>query len=271
MKTGLQHISPAYLVAVRFTAAFAVFLFVWLIFRKRPADIRGLLNGSGLGILMFISYILQTEGLRYTTASRSAFLTQMLILFTPLIEFVIFRKIPDRLTGISVFTVIAGLLIFSGAESGSLNTGDQLTLLCAAAFGLYIVLLDHVSVKSGIQELLISQTGVTAFLGWLWFAAAGEKTDFSIFQSHYSLFFSLIYLSVFATNGAVWIQTRWQNQAGSVRASVIYTLEPVFGALLAFLFIQESLSVRELSGAAVMVTGFLIRPVYLLYKNKILQ
>src|SRR5207302_5117345 len=96
---GTAQGSPLALVAVRMTLASALLTVYLALFR--PQDLKALLrrdllrDGLFAGALLGIGFLLQTEGLSRTTASRSGFLTGVLVVLVPLLEFALFRKRPS--------------------------------------------------------------------------------------------------------------------------------------------------------------------------------
>ena len=100
----------------------------------------------GMGALLGVGFLLQTEGLQRTTASRSGFLTGTLVVLTPLIEFAIFRKRPPLPALIGVLLAFVGMIALSAPWSDANQAtavGDALTLGCAAVFAGQIVVLGR--------------------------------------------------------------------------------------------------------------------------------
>src|SRR5437773_10704190 len=131
--------SPLALVAVRMAMATGLltgFLVLTPKGRAHLASLRGtlLLDGLVCGGLLGIGFLLQTEGLQRTTASRSGFLTGTLVVLTPLLELVIFRKRPPLPSLLGVLLAFAGMTALSAPWSQAAQAtflGDWLTLLCA--------------------------------------------------------------------------------------------------------------------------------------------
>jgi drug/metabolite transporter (DMT)-like permease len=97
----------------------------------------------------FLALALQTEGLKYTTATNSAFITALFIVFIPFIKLFIYRESLTFLFWISVITALVGLYIISFGFNfpDSINPGDFLSLCCAIFYAFYILLLEKLSVK----------------------------------------------------------------------------------------------------------------------------
>ena len=97
------------------------------------------LYGIILGILLSIGFITQTIGLQYTTASKSGFLTGLLVIFTPIFQLFIERKMPGKGNLLGVVLVAIGLFFLTSPQGQEFNLGDFLTLICAVVYALYII------------------------------------------------------------------------------------------------------------------------------------
>ena len=96
MKIGLGSIAPFNLIALRFGIAF---LFMTLVFSKKyrsakPSDIG---KGILMGILLFLTFSGMVYGVSRTTASTAGFLASTTVIFIPILESIIWRKLPRRM------------------------------------------------------------------------------------------------------------------------------------------------------------------------------
>jgi len=272
VKSALADISPLLFISVRFLFATIILLpFAFKIFKdiNRAAFWGGIL----LGILYFIGFSTQTIGLNYTTATKSAFITGMFIIFTPLFQTLIEKKPPSRGVTIGVILAILGLIfltskgdtllsVFSEINE-SFNIGDFFTLICAIVFSLYLVYLDIISKKSDYKPLVflqISVTGVCGILFSLLFTVwEVEKIHFN-FSSN--LLFAILYTSVLATVITTTIQTMYQKFVTPSVAGIILSFEPIFAALFAFFMLNEKISNFGLIGCLLIFCGLLISEIY---------
>ena len=88
VKDSVDRIPPVYLLAFRFTLAFAglALVFAGKISKIRKGD---LLCGAMLGFWLFVSYFFQTVGIQYTTAGKNAFLTTIYVVIVPFLHWAI--------------------------------------------------------------------------------------------------------------------------------------------------------------------------------------
>jgi drug/metabolite transporter (DMT)-like permease len=253
VKLGLEDVSPLLLTALRFSIAALLF---FLLFSKHILAInRDVIHkGSILGLLLFIGFATQTIGLKYTTASKSAFITGMFVIFTPLFQFFLEKKSPQRSNLIGIVIVSVGLWLLTKPSGGGFGVGDGLTLSCAIVFGLYIVALDIISKQHDIIHLAFLQMISCAALSWISFGILENP----LFKPTPNALWGLAYLTILATVATTYVQTRFQQDTTPTRAAIIFTIEPVWAAISAYLFLHEILGMAGLLGGGLIIAGILI-------------
>lgn len=253
VKGGLDDSPPVFFVAIRFVIATLLFL---------PFVARGLSSmskisfrgGLVIGILLFLGFISQTIGLQYTTASKSGFITGLLVVFTPIFQIAIERKLPKIGNVIGVTLVTIGLYFLTSPAGSEFNLGDGLTLLCAAIFGLYIVLLDVYSREANVWHMNFMQFAVTA-LGALVISLAFEDISVNLTSSFVG---AIAYLTLPATLYTVTTQVRYQKETTPTRAAIIFSIEPVFAAGFAYLGRGEIIGTLGIVGGILVVGGLIV-------------
>jgi drug/metabolite transporter (DMT)-like permease len=249
--------TPLALVAVRMGLATALLVVFLALFRRGDLRaLRGALLRDGLfcGALLGVGFLLQTEGLQRTTASRSGFLTGMLVVLVPLLEFAFFRKRPALPALLGVLLAFAGMSTLSAPwtdASQATLLGDWLTVGCALVFAGHIIALGRLAPRHPVMPMLLLQLATTFALA----ALAGPLVETQHFSNTPRLWMALLFLALFATLLAFGIQTWAQKVVSPVRVALISSLEPVFAALWAALLIGERLSGREFLGGALIVLG----------------
>ncbi|CUS98360.1 DMT family transporter [Candidatus Kryptobacter tengchongensis] len=263
VKTALENVSPLIFLGIRFGIS-TVLYFVFFPGSLKHLNLLALKHSFVIAFFLFAGFAFQTLGLKYTTASKSGFITGMLVIFTPVAQLIIERKPPKIGNLIGIFLVTLGLLFLTSSESSigsfvyslgkNFTIGDFLTLLCAIMFALYIVYLDIYSRLHPTSALVLVQLATTSIFSFLIASLFEEiRLNFS-----FQLFFALIYTSLLATIFATYIQTEYQKFTTPTRAAVIFTMEPVFAGIIAWIFLNERFSNFALLGSALMLGGLLI-------------
>jgi drug/metabolite transporter (DMT)-like permease len=271
IKTALGSISPMMFLTFRFSLAAILFLpFVYG--RLKRLDTISLRGGIILGLLYFGGFASQTLGLQYTSATKSAFITGTFVIFTPIFQILIEKKLPGRGNIIGILLVAAGLLFLSSRGTHFLdvihelgtnfNIGDYLTLICAVFYSLYIVYLDIVSKKIDTLSLVFMQISVTA-IGALAGAIIFESTGIEIarFILNKDVIFAVIYTSILATILTTSLQTKFQKYTTPSKAGIIFSFEPIFASIVAFFLLKEKISNFGLIGCIFIFSGLLISEV----------
>ena len=277
IKSALSDISPMMFVGIRFSFAALVLLpFSKKIFQiSKPGIIQA---GIGLGILYFLGFATQTIGLQFTTATKSGFITGTFVIFTPVFQLLLEKKVPDRWNIIGVIIVIIGLLFLSSKgesvfdvfnELGSnFNVGDFFTLLCAFFWGWYLVRLDMVSKKYDFMPLVFWQiliSGVGGFLFVFVFSVTGlEQIELTL---NSNLIFAVLYTAILATVLATSLQTKYQKFVSPTKAGIILSFEPIFAALTAFFVLSEKISYFGIIGCLLIFSGLIMSEVFAGGKN----
>jgi drug/metabolite transporter (DMT)-like permease len=255
VKTALADVSPILFLALRFSLATGALLAFWYGRGKgriEPGEVRA---GILIGFFLFTGYLLQTLGLRFTSAPKSAFLTGLASVMVPLLAMFVYRNKPQvsELLGILTATAGLGLMTLEG-PLGSMSRGDLLTVGCALAFAAHIVTLGHFSERMRFEMLSVSQVGTAAVLAvsLFWWVEPVR----AVWQP--AVVFAVLITGLLATAVAFTVQAWAQHYTTSTRTALIYTLEPVFAWLTSYWIVGEGLSRRAGVGAALILSGVLL-------------
>ncbi len=258
VKRALADISTLYFLALRFTLASACLLIMFIAaFRRTGAKAvwRGLGGGAIAGVFLCAGYVLQTFGLRYTTAGKSGFLTGFYIVLVPVIGVAVFRRRPQlaEILGILIATAGIALLTVPSVRGGiHINKGDLLTIGCAVAYSFHLLLLGYYSQREAFEPVALGQIACTALLCAMALPLDPPKAVWS-----HSVILAIILTAVFATAFAFTIQTWGQARTTANRTALIFALEPVFALAAAVLVGGETLTGPGIAGSAFVLCGIL--------------
>ena len=255
-KIGLNDSSPELYVAIRFSIALVI---ASIIFGKHLKGISRtiLIQGLTLGIIFGGGFVLQTEGLRLTTVTKSAFITGMSVVFTPFVFKLISRKNILLWSKIGVVIAFIGLWLFTDPKIDSINRGDMITLISTIFWAFYIVLMDvFTKGKENFTETV--QLVVLQFIGTISVALVSHlilyRTNFEINISS-NLLISLAYNGILASFVLTFLHTGFQRYTTPVKAALIFSLEPVVATTAAVFALSEIMNGREYIGAIVLFLG----------------
>jgi drug/metabolite transporter (DMT)-like permease len=250
-KAALEFVHPISMVGIRFLIAAAILL-PWVV--KRKNKLRHMKDGFVLSFFLSLLYLTQTTGLLYTTASNSGFITGLFIIFIPVFMFLFKRKKPSLLQIISAFTALFGMWLLTGGVAG-FNLGDGLTLIAAVAYSAHLIITDKY-VKADADTILLAfhQFWMVALisLGISWIMG------YPMVVTSMNGWWIIIFLAVFPTFTAFYIQMLAQKNSEPFKVGLIFTMEPVFAAMFAWTLGGESFMLIKAIGGLCIVSGMII-------------
>jgi len=225
------------------------------------------LDGLWLGLVLATLFWLQTDGLRFTTTSKSGFITGLYVIFTPMVALLVGDRLrPSHAIGALVaLTGLALLVREPGRAWGGWNRGDSETLLAAVLCGFHIVMTSHFSRRSSGWVLAFMQVAVTG--------AVSLAITFSLpapfgFQgagpalARGGTWVALIFMGVLATTLAFYVQSTYQARLGATESGVLMSMEPVWTAGIAVSGwvpgIREHLSPIQIFGGGLILAATLV-------------
>ncbi len=250
VQIALQWASPLALVGVRFSIAAALLgaVLAW------QGALRGLNRyevraGVVLGFWVFLGFGLQTAGLQTIESSKSGFLTALYVPFVPLVLLLWKRQWPSRWAWVAVGLAVLGTYALTGAQLNlaSWSVGDWLTVACALAFAMEIVFLGHYSRHCNPVRLAWVLTASAAVMAWI---ASGllQESGVQWTWSFVGLIVGLACVTAFVQFAMSWAQ----QSVPETRATLIYSMEPVWAALVG-LAAGERLGWLGMAGGALIV------------------
>jgi drug/metabolite transporter (DMT)-like permease len=255
VKQALADVSTLLFLTLRFAGATLILL---IVFRKefraanRWSSIRG---GAIAGLFLFSGYVLQTFGLKYTSASNAGFITGLYVPLVPLISGLIYKKPsqPSELLGVA--TAFVGLALMSVRKDLlDIGFGDLLVAACALAYAFHIVVLGRFAASGNSGLLTVTQIGTGMLLGagTFWWA---EPVHIAWSGT---VWIALAVTSVLATALAFFVQTWAQRWISPTRTALISSMEPVFAWATSYVLAGEVLSRRGMLGAGLILAGILL-------------
>ncbi len=253
-KIALETMTPYYHIGFRF--AIASLLLSILFYKKlKELDKTFIKPALILSSLLFTTYALQTVGIQFTTASKSSFFSGLAVLIVPLFSIFYLKTRLKPKTILSVLTATVGLFFLSySGDNFNFNIGDFMTILCSVCYAWQLLFTGTYVKKHDATLLAIVQLFFVSVYG-LVFAVVLEPFPVGMSSAG---FWSLMFSAVLCTAFAFFVQTTAQKYASAARIALIFTMEPVFGALTSFLVLGEIIGVKGIIGGIFIVAAMLI-------------
>ncbi len=229
-----------------------------IIFYKRLFKIERTILVTGIitGVFMFLAFFFQTLGAANTTAAKNAFLTQLGIIITPLLSYILFKTAVGGRTIFAVFLAVLGVFVLSYEEGefGSFNIGDYYTILCAVFFSIHMVLTSYYQKKHDLDPVLFTIISMytVSVIGLAISLIQGVEFSMST-----SSLWPLIVLGLFNTGLCFTLQSVALKHSNATKISIIVALEAVIGAIGGAIFLSERLNVNILIGGILIVMAIL--------------
>jgi drug/metabolite transporter (DMT)-like permease len=252
-KIILENISLFTYLAIRLSLAAIIMIIISLPFRKQ-FNSAVLHDGMILGVFLFLSYLFQMWGLKYTSAINAGFITGMHVVFVPVFLTLIFKDRPKISSAIGVLFAATGLYFFSGGDFYALNKGDILVFFCAFSVTFHVIFTARFAPKHNVYLLTTVQLCTIALLSILLMFFENPV----ILVTSWKLTALIIYLALFGTVFTFIMQTAMQRFTTATRAALVFTMEPVFTAIFAFIIAGETLQKSGWLGGGFILTGMVI-------------
>ena len=203
---------------------------------------------------MAIGYIAQTVGMVYSTAAKAGFITGLAVVLVPLLGAAFFRRRPHFAVYIFAAVAAVGLALLSLDFSAGFvfNRGDLFLFICAVAFAVNILNLGKYAPRCRVLMLTLVQVAFTGIACW----AASLLLEMPVSLGG-SMWAGLLYLAIVGTILTTAGQTWGQRLASPERAALVFTLEPVFAAVFAFILLGEKLPPLGFVGSGLIMAGII--------------
>ena len=204
------------------------------------------IDGVMLGMALFLAYAFQTFALTVTSASITAFITGLFVVFVPVLSSVFLKKLPRQEAMIGVVFATIGLAFITLQGKFLVSFGEFLAFVCAFFIAIHIILTDKLSKRNDFGLLTMVQVNMVALFSLIF----SLFLDPCVIPKHFTnqLIFSLIINSVFATVVAFSIQTSMQKHTTPTKTAIIFIMEPVSSAFFSYWIGGELLTAKQYVG-----------------------
>lgn len=268
MKDMVSVFSPAWLLGIRFSLAGVLLLIILHRRVRRAFSLKTLAMGMALGLFDFLAFLAQTIGLDHTTPGINAFLTATYCVIVPFAWWVIARRRPSVFNVGAALLAIAGVWLVSVTSSGTTLTmgfGEGMTLLSAFVFAVHIVFVSKFSKFADVIVLTVLQFTTEGMLGLVTGALFETPPAPGLFTV--DVVAGMAFLVLFASIVAFGIQNVALAHVPPAQASLLLSLESVFGVLASILFYGEPMTVRLVVGFTLIFIAIIVSETFPLKRS----
>ena len=251
---GMEHLGPLSFTASRCFVAVVFLYLTYKFFMMKSASYREekfdmkrtLVGGSICGLVFTIAINLQQVSLIYTTAAKASFLTALYIVFIPVIG-LFFGRRPSVKIILCIFLAMVGTYLLSIKGGLKINRGDLIVILSALIFAIHILLLTKYSTNTNAVLVSLVQFAVCGVISLAGALVLEDISMDAILKSQATI----LYVGILSSGVGFTIQLMALKDLEPVVASMICSLESVFGALFGWLILSQEMTEREICGAII--------------------
>lgn len=230
------------------------FILGYCYIKKKQLRKKAILAGIIVGVIGAIGLICQQMGIGLTSVSKASFISGLYVMFVPLLG-LFTRKKPKPRFWLAIFISFIGMYLLCMSGNEKFGIGDLVVLISAVFFAEQIILIDKFSEEvdnvlafCGVQQITICIiSSIPVFIL--------EKPQLNDFNG---LLLPILYVMFLSGMIAQIIQNKYQNSVEPTTASLIMSLESVFGALFGWLLLKQTLTFKEIIGCILMFIAIMV-------------
>ena len=257
IKWGLTYISAYNFVMLRFLISILILTPIVMMLNRKNLLIH-LKNGYMilLGLLNALSYFLQFIGQQWTTATKTALLTNSSVIFASILSYFWLKEKLGYIKTLGIITAFLGIFFIvsdgklKNLQSGNM-IGDLFCLFSGIAWGFYIVISKKISNKESKTLFFINAMLIYTFLFILLFSSPFlHSIDLNL-----EVYFAVLYTSIICTilPFLLWYEGLKTVEASSSAVYLLLTI--VVATIISVLFLCESLTLTLVLGALLICVG----------------
>lgn len=253
MKLLANNVSPFTVIALRFGIAFLV-MFVLFYKKLMNVNVKTLKYSAIVGALLCGIFIALMYGMQTTTASSAGFLTSTTVILVPILQILFTQKLPRKEILYGVLTVSIGLSLLTITDNFTLASGSILCIVAAFLYAIHIIVTNYFVQDVDAFQLGIYQLGFAslyAVIGTLLFKAP-------ILLSDTKAWLAILGLAIICSAYGFVMQPIAQRHTTPENTGFLFSLEPVFSAIFAFIFLNENIGGKGYLGASLILAGVLV-------------
>ena len=214
-----------------------------------------IIGGAACGIVLSLASVLQQTGMNNgTDAGKSAFITALYVVLVPIFGLILKRRAPIN-AWISVAIAVVGFYLLCITDGFSLEFSDALVLLCAVVFAVHILVIDRFSPRCDGVRMSCIQFAVVTVVTLIFSLILESPMKIDAIGS---AIWPIVMLGIGSSGIAYTLQIVAQRNVNPAVASVIMSLESVFGFLGGVIVLGETMSTRQYIGCAIVFAAVLL-------------
>ena len=214
-----------------------------------------LIGGAACGVVLAVASAFQQFGVgEGTDAGKAAFITALYVVIVPIFSICLGKRSPANVW-VSVGIAVLGFYLLCIKEDFTITFSDGLVLLCAIIFALHIIVIDKFSPSCDGVRMSCVQFFVAFVINTVMALIFDFPIDLALVIDKFP---AILYLGICSSGIAYTLQIVGQKDANPAVASIILSLESVFGVIGAAIVHGETMSTREYAGCAIVFLAVIL-------------
>lgn len=242
-------------------------LYVFLVYRLALATIilsiffakyfkktnrKSILGGIMLSLPLTFGIILQTKGLEYLPASQCTFIAGICVILVPVLKWVLYKTIFSAKIWMAALIALLGLAIISISDGLTINQGSIYVISGTIGFSIYLIMVEKQKDKHEIITTIVPMFAVSTIICVV--LALTDTTQIWLIDDP-NFWTAIFYCAFFSTAYMYTVSMISQNYLSAEKVAIIYLFEPVFGAVAAFIILDEPLTWKLFLGGTLILAA----------------
>ena len=227
------------------------------LFSRRGIDVNKteLISGGILGVVLVVASAFQQIGINSgTDGGKAAFITALYVVLVPVYALTLKKKAPINVW-VSIAIAVVGFYFLCIKSDLTVSPSDLLVIGASMIFPIHILTIDHFSPKCDGIRMSMVQFFTASVLNLVIALIAEGPMEFSMIIPN---MMPILYLGIGSSGVAYTLQILGQKGVNPAAASIILSLESVFGILGTALFLGQMLTPREYLGCAIVLVAVVL-------------
>lgn len=250
MVMGLESLEAFNVVALRCLIAFIIAGLIFLPKMLR-VNMKTILYASIQGFLLFTIFALSLLGLKTTSAGNAGFILSLTVVLVPIMTSFIDKRLPSRAVSFAIVATMIGITVLTMNESMAFQTGDILVAIAAVCYSIYLILNSRFTKNVESISYGVYQLGIAGLFG----AVFTVMFETPMFPSNSSSWVAVLGLGIICTAFCFIAQAVVQQYTSPTHTGLIFSLEPIFAAIFAMIFLGQGLTAQLVVGGAFILIG----------------
>ena len=226
-----------------------------------------IIGGVIIGAVLATASAFQQIGINQgTDGGKAAFITALYVVLVPIYALALKKRAPVNVW-ISIAIAVVGFYLLCITDDVTVAPSDILVVVSAMLFPVHILTIDRFSPRCDGVRMSMVQFFTAAIINLVIALTTGGVASLSFTAP---MLLPILFLGIGSSGIAYTLQIVGQKGVNPAVASIILSLESVFGVIGTALFLGQTLSPREYLGCAVVLVAVILSQIDLkvIFKKK---